>query len=594
MRKNNWSIGLGVVFLFWVSHTVAGPVPDTGQKECYDNVGVIDCPAPGEPFYGQDAHYDTNPFSYTRLQFFNNPNRYTKLDILGHVLSDNLDHSPSLSWPEHNMTQDSITGLMWTHSYYNSYRLPPFKGNWASAQSYCDDLIVGDYSDWRLPDSNELAGLAVYDDEIPILNTAFFRDLPLDSASYWTSSETGENNELAYRINFKEAPLRVAAADKETTAFARCVRNGQVPLWAMVRDNVTGLTWESKYHNREGLSFEQNYDDPHDADNTYTWYDSGNLLNPGDSGFGKNTEIFLATLNQGFGGYTDWRLPTIKELFYLVDLSIPRYSITSNTYLRTDYRFFPHRSPYSPFNYWSSTIPTHPTIISGVALPMDWAGPYIVWGNMKDAYYAMAVRGDPEPEAVERFVNHGNDTVTDKYTGLMWQKTPSEYGLNWEQALHYSENLSLGGFQDWRLPNIKELLSIVDFSRIRPAINTDFFNHPSPDTTISERFFWSSTTTFVAKEAYGINFYNGDFSAKNKTYGNILFYVRAVRTAQGAIPGDINGDEALNLADAVLCLRTLVGLPGSDVSIDADVDGDGRIGLPEAIFVLQWLAGMRD
>jgi hypothetical protein len=331
MRKNNWSIGLGVVFLFWVSHTVAGPVPDTGQKECYDNVGVIDCPAPGEPFYGQDAHYDTNPFSYTRLQFFNNPNRYTKLDILGHVLSDNLDHSPSLSWPEHNMTQDSITGLMWTHSYYNSYRLPPFKGNWASAQSYCDDLIVGDYSDWRLPDSNELAGLAVYDDEIPILNTAFFRDLPLDSASYWTSSETGENNELAYRINFKEAPLRVAEADKETTAFARCVRNGQVPLWAMVRDNVTGLTWESKYHNREGLSFEQNYDDPHDADNTYTWYDSGNLLNPGDSGFGKNTEIFLATLNQGFGGYTDWRLPTIKELFYLVDLSIP-VTVVSNTY----------------------------------------------------------------------------------------------------------------------------------------------------------------------------------------------------------------------------------------------------------------------
>jgi hypothetical protein len=60
------------------------------------------------------------------------------------------------------------------------------------------------------------------------------------------------------------------------------------------------------------------------------------------------------------------------------------------------------------------------------------------------------------------------------------------------------------------------------------------------------------------------------------------------------MPGDINGDEAVNLADAVLCLIALVGLSGSDVSIKADVDGDGKIGLPEAIFVLRSIAGMRD
>ena len=356
----------------------------------------------------------------------------------------------------------------------------------------------------------------------------------------------------------------------------------------MVRDNVTGLTWESKYHNRDRLIFEQNYDDPHDADNQYTWYDSGNPSNPGDLGDGKNTQNFLATLNQGFGGHTDWRLPTIKELFYLVDLSIPQGS----NYYRTDYRYFPHRHYSTPFDYWSSTIPLHPTLTTfGDALTMNWTGPYIVTRKMSNPYYAMAVRGDPEPESADRFLSHGNGTVTDKYTGLMWQRTTSQSGLNWEQALRYSKDLTLGGYTDWRLPNIKELLSLVDFFRINPAIDTDFFDDPASSGT---RFFWSSTTTFLANWAYGINFLNGSFSSEKKTFSSIQLYVRAVRTVQGAIPGDINGDEAVNLADAVLCLIALVGLSGSDLSIKADVDGDGKIGLPEAIFVLRSIAGMRD
>jgi len=45
----------------------AGPLPDTGQTKCYDNNFEIICPLPGEQFYGQDAQYDINTPSYTKL-----------------------------------------------------------------------------------------------------------------------------------------------------------------------------------------------------------------------------------------------------------------------------------------------------------------------------------------------------------------------------------------------------------------------------------------------------------------------------------------------------------------------------------------------
>ena len=50
--------------------------------------------------------------------------------------------------------------------------------------------------------------------------------------------------------------------------------------WTMVKDNVTGLIWEMKI-NKDGV---KNYNDPHDADNTYTWYDSNPATNGGDPG----------------------------------------------------------------------------------------------------------------------------------------------------------------------------------------------------------------------------------------------------------------------------------------------------------------------
>ena len=99
----------------------------------------------------------------------------------------------------------------------------------------------------------------------------------------------------------------------------------------------------------------------------------------------------------------------------------------------------------------------------------------------QDAHYAT---GCPDDEF--RFVDNGDRTVTDTCTGLMWQKLPAP-AFFWCEALRYCENLRAAGHDDWRLPNIWELQSIVDYGRDDPAIDPVF--GPQPNATS-----WSSTT----------------------------------------------------------------------------------------------------
>jgi len=116
--------------------------------------------------------------------------------------------------------------------------------------------------------------------------------------------------------------------------------------WFMVKDNVTSLIWEMKTKKDGG----KNYDDPHDADNTYTWYDENPDTNGGDAGNpgkGTDTKSFIDVLNSAnFGGYSDWRLPTLKELNTIVDYDVSSPGPTINA------AYFPNTQP---FFYWSST-----------------------------------------------------------------------------------------------------------------------------------------------------------------------------------------------------------------------------------------------
>jgi hypothetical protein len=123
-------------------------------------------------------------------------------------------------------------------------------------------------------------------------------------------------------------------------------------------------------------------------------------------------------------------------------------------------------------------------------------------------------------------------TVTDNTTNLMWQQcsdgqsgascTGTAVTVTWNNAITYCESLSLGGFSDWRLPNIKELLSIVDMTlATAAAINATYF----PNTPSSN--YWSSTSYAPdTTSAWLVVFYDGTTLSSNKT--NPL-YVRCVR-----------------------------------------------------------------
>jgi hypothetical protein len=92
-------------------------------------------------------------------------------------------------------------------------------------------------------------------------------------------------------------------------------------------------------------------------------------------------------------------------------------------------------------------------------------------GRPEKKFYARYVRNTTDQAYGENdFADNGDGTVTDRVTGMMWMKADSGQAMTWEEALAWAENLEYGGYDDWRLPNAKELQYIVDYSR-------------SPDTT---------------------------------------------------------------------------------------------------------------
>jgi hypothetical protein len=123
--------------------------------------------------------------------------------------------------------------------------------------------------------------------------------------------------------------------------------------------------------------------------------------------------------------------------------------------------------------------------------------------------HVRVVRNTSTPMSEVHYTDNGNGTIIDHFTGLMWQKIPSNDTISWEKALQYAENLSLAGFTDWRLPNIKELNSINDELKNAPSINSNFF------TGVKSGRYWSSTTQkgqpinawFIDFQNFGITSY---------------------------------------------------------------------------------------
>jgi len=283
--------------------------------------------------------------------------------------------------------------------------------------------------------------------------------------------------------------------------------NGNQPSYALsadgltVHDNVTGLSWQkSPDTNGDGL------------------------INASDKMTLTQAQARPAGLNAvGYGGFSDWRLPTIKELYSLMNFMglDPSGATGNDTSALTpfiDRAFFDFGygdtaagERVIDAQFASSTLYVNKVMLGDAALfGVNFADGrikgYDLVHTMKGAgdaaFYVRCVRGAAYGE--NDFVDNGDGTITDRATTLMWTRDDSGKGLNWQEALAWaqaknSENYL--GHNDWRLPNTKELQSIVDYSRSPDTTSSAAINPLFNCTGITNEagkpdypFYWTGTT----------------------------------------------------------------------------------------------------
>jgi hypothetical protein len=257
------------------------------------------------------------------------------------------------------------------------------------------------------------------------------------------------------------------------------------------------------------------------------------------------------TENLKLGGYDDWRMPTLKELYSISDFS------SGWPYLDTTYFSLVNNEHVDKSEqYWSSNKYVGHTEEGGytAAFGVNHATGHIKAypgeepknrkdrkgpppGNQKPQGQAGNERGENRPPppgngeggrptgnpmlkhvravrgavyGTNNFQDNNDKTITDKATGLMWSKLDSETSLDWKTALMYAKQSKLAGHTDWRLPNVKELQGIVDYSfapgakkskldgpAINPIFNCTEIKNENGDKDYP--YYWTSTSARFQK-----------------------------------------------------------------------------------------------
>jgi len=190
-----------------------------------------------------------------------------------------------------------------------------------------------------------------------------------------------------------------------------------------------------------------------------------------------------------------------------------------------------------------------------------------------------------ESTPTSAFVNNQDGTITHLQTGLIWQQCPfgmtsvasacagTPMQLDWQSALTAANRDSTFGKLDWRLPNIKELMSIAEYCGYGPAINLVVFPSTPSGT------FWSSTTVNTTRtKGWTFATTNGSSGGALKT--SLLYYARLVRGGPTAntydaniallCTADIDGNGQIDaLTDGLLFMRALFGLTAAAVTTGA-------------------------
>ena len=270
--------------------------------------------------------------------------------------------------------------------------------------------------------------------------------------------------------------------------------NGNQPSYTLsddgltVTDNVTGLVWQqSSDINADGVL---DYDDKRYQDEALSYCE----------------ELSIADRN-------DWRLPSVKEAYSLILFSGQDASDYQGTDTSTltpfidaifDWAFGDLDSGYDRIidaQYASTTLYVSTTMNNDETM----FGVNFVDGRIKGyptqtkEYYVRCVSGN-SAYGNNEFIANGDATISDNATGLMWQQDDTE-SSDWDDAITQCNSATTADYADWRLPNAKELQSIIDYTRspdtdsqaaIDPLFNSTSFVNEEGETDWG--FYWSSTT----------------------------------------------------------------------------------------------------
>ena len=276
---------------------------------------------------------------------------------------------------------------------------------------------------------------------------------------------------------------------------------GAYPISDCVKDAVTGLVWEGKL------------DDTSIRGVNTAYYNRGNGQ-PNDSSY------YVTTVNNmNLCGFSDWRLPTVKEL-----MSIVNYGNTSGPKINT--AWFPNTASN---RYWTSER-TSPTSDNRYFINFSSGQA----GYSGTAYLIRLVRGSQYSgprysySTVAFESDAANNVVNDAWTGLQWRRC--QEGRTWtgsqclgytttfthEAALAHSRN-KIG----WRLPNVKELGSLLDLNL--SSLRIDEIAFPAP----ANRSWTSSADEGTAYEAWYVDFSSYiPVDHDNRTYTKAIRLVR--------------------------------------------------------------------
>ncbi|MEI6805754.1 MAG: DUF1566 domain-containing protein, partial [Myxococcaceae bacterium] len=371
---------------------------------------------------------------------------------------------------------DTFTGLQWQQASSNTTM------SWDDAVLYCVNQATAGFTDWQLPNVAELESLVDY--TIPYQGSvsginAVFSNTPTNY--FWSSTPLagyfgvwyvsyGQNACYSGQLFAQSSNLSKACGGIASQGFVRCLRSPYRPVpvdryvtsTSTATDILTNLVWQ-----RTGA--------PSAAAHTDAFTYCNNLHLPDFS--------------------SSWRLPRVKELSTLLDYSVPLGKLTMD---KTVFTGVP------PAAFWSSTVlASSPSTAWFVFFSIGLVG---VGATPANGHYVRCVACSVPPttgvlaawsQAGGTYEDSTNQTgrynvsngiVTDTLTGIQWQRNASSIAMNWTDALAYCANQTTGGLNGWRVPNVGELMTLVDFTNsTAPYINGAAF----PNSPVSD--IWSST-----------------------------------------------------------------------------------------------------